>query len=208
MNYEKFYWDQIRSRVNRIKVQFNEPELSSFLRLIVSLITGLEYGEVDEHIVDGADDLGADAIYFDIDDEEKRFKLYVIQTKYNKSKCEQGIFSQNIEENVLNKFRNIFDFFASSSNENVNEDIMRKKENYLFLLEEGYILDEIIFISANLGIGPAENVKAIFDRWLEQNLYRDQIKYLHFGLVDIFKKNPGSRNRGYFRRNSIIWKIF
>jgi len=188
MAYEKFYWDQIKARVKRISEQFDEPESMSFLRLVVNLITGLDYEEMDEYIVEGPDDLGADAIYFHIDDEEKRFNLYIIQTKYNKSACERGEYHQNISEGVINKFKNIFDFFASDSKEGVNEDVLFKKEEYESLIEEGYILDQILFISANLGEGPTRNVKSIFERWLEQNPFRDKIRYMHLGLKEIFDK--------------------
>lgn len=65
MDYGRLYYDQIRARVNRINTQFTEKESVSFLRLITSLIAGLDYTEIDEYITDGGDDLGADAIYFD-----------------------------------------------------------------------------------------------------------------------------------------------
>lgn len=190
MNYGKFYYDQIRARVNRINEQFQEKESISFLRLTTSLILGLDASEVDEYITDGGNDLGADAIYFDINHEEKRFKLYVVQAKYNKASCVRGIFNQNIGEEVINKFKNIFDYFATetSGGSEVNDRVKGKKEEYLNMLEDGYILDELFFISSNLGIGPAKNVKAIFDRWLTFNPYRDKIKYLHFGLQDVFNK--------------------
>ena len=189
MNYEKFFWDQIKARVRRINEHFDEAESFSFLRLTVNLVTGIEYDEIDECIVEGGGDLGADAIYFQIDDEEKRFKIFTIQTKYNKSACEKGEYNQNLSEDVINKFRNIYEyFFSSNANEGVNERVKAKKEEYESLIEGGFILDEVIFISANLGIGPAANVKAILDRWLESNPFRDKIKYLHLGLKEMFEK--------------------
>lgn len=189
MGYEKFYWDQIKARVKRINEQFPEPEGLSFLRLVVNLITGEEYSEIDEYIVEGPGDLGADAIYFLIDDEEKRFKLFIIQTKYNKSACENGEYNQNIPEEVINKFRNLWDFFFSSNSDTgVNDEVIAKKEEYENLINDGYILDEVIFISANLGIGPAENVKAVLERWLSNNPFKDKIKYKHLGLKEIYEK--------------------
>lgn len=190
MKYGKLYYDQIRARVNRINEHFSEKESLSFLRLITSLIIGLEVTEMDEYITEGGDDLGADAIYFDSDDEDKRFKLYVVQAKYNKTSCDKGIFNQNINEEVINKFKNIFDYFATDSagGAGINERLKGKKEDYLSMIEDGYILDEIFLVSANIGIGPAENVSATFERWLKSNPYRDKIKYLHFGIQSIFEK--------------------
>lgn len=190
MKYGKLYYDQIRARVHRTNEQFSEKESLSFLRLIISLIIGLDITEVDEYITEGGDDLGSDAVYFDINDDDKRFKLYVIQAKYNKTACDKGVFTQNIEEEVINKFKNIFDFFATDTAEGVgiNDRVKGKKEEYLSLLEDGNILDEIFFISSNLGSGPAENVRATFERWLGLNPYRDKVRYIHFGLQNIFEK--------------------
>lgn len=190
MQYGKFYYDQIRARVNRINQQFREQESVSFLRIVTSLITGLDHAEIDEFITDGGNDLGADAIHFDINDEDKRFKIYVLQAKYNKASCERGVFNQNIEEEVINKFKNIFDYFATGTSEGIgiNERVKGKKDEYLSLLDDGYILDEIFFISSNLGLSPAENVKAIFDRWIDLNPSRDKIKYYHYGIEEIFNK--------------------
>jgi len=188
MQYEKFYWDHIRARIRRINEQFRELESISFLRLIVNLFTGAEYDEIDEYIVEGPGDLGADAIYFDVNDEEKRFKLFIIQTKYNKSACEKGAYKHNIPQEVINKFKNIFDFFASNGTGGANPDLQNKKEEYNSLIDDGYILDRIFFVSANLGIGPAENTRLILHRWLEQNPFRDKIEYIHLGLKEIFEK--------------------
>ena len=189
MPYESFYWDQIKARVNRLNAGFSEPKELSFLRLVTFLVTGLDPDEADEYITEGGDDLGSDSVYFDINDEESRLKLYIIQTKYNAIKCEQGVFNINVEEKVINKFKNIFDLFASRDNiEGINDELKEKKREYDQYLEDGLILDEIFFISANLGIGPAANVVPIIDRWLSENPYRDKIKYIHFGLEQIFKK--------------------
>lgn len=188
MSYERFYWDQIKARVTRINRQFDEPESLSFLRLIVNLVTGIEFDEIDEFIVEGPGDLGADAIYFDINDEERRFKLYVIQTKYNKSNCERGSFSRNLPQEVLDKFKNVFDFFASNQVNDVNRELLSKKDEYDSLIDDGFILDQILFISANLGIGPTKNAMTIFERWLEQNPFRDKIVYQHLGLKEIYIK--------------------
>ena len=105
MGYEQFYWDQIKSRVNRINSQFSEKDPLSFLRLVVSLVTGASSGEIDEFITEGGDDLGADAIQIEVNDEEKRFKIFIIQTKYNKESCAKGIFNKNIEQSVIDKFK-------------------------------------------------------------------------------------------------------
>ena len=188
MSYERFYWDQIKSRVKRLSKEFNENESISFLRLVTSLVTGIDPSEVDEYITDGAGDLGADAIYFDINDEDRRVKLFVIQTKYNKTACENNIFNKRIGEDVINKFKNIFDFFSSEISMGVNNTLKEKKEEYDSLIEDGYVLDEVIFISSNLGIGPSESTMIIFNRWRESHPMRDKIKYEHLGLKDIFKK--------------------
>jgi hypothetical protein len=189
MGYEQFYWDQIKSRVNRINSQFSEKDPLSFLRLVVSLVTGASSGEIDEFITEGGDDLGADAIQIEVNDEEKRFKIFIIQTKYNKESCAKGIFNKNIEQSVIDKFKNIFDYFASGTpSAMVNDEVLAKKEEYLDLTNEGYILDEIVFVSSNLGIGPAPNVKEIWDRWVELNPFKDRIKYSHFGLKEIYTK--------------------
>lgn len=189
MPYEKLYWDNIHARVVRLNSSIQESESMSFLRLVFSLTTGVESNEADEYITDGTNDIGADAIYLDIDDEERTFNLYVIQTKYNKDVCERNIFNQNMGEEAINKFKNIFDFFSSNHTfEEVNDGVSAKKEEYDTLISDGYLLNNIKFISANLGIGPAENTKAILNRWLSSHPYRDKISYNHFGIKELFNK--------------------
>jgi len=47
-------------------------------------------------------------------------------------------------EEVVNKFKNIFDYFASSDpDKKVSEKVKAKKEEYQSLIQEGYVLDEI-----------------------------------------------------------------
>jgi len=96
-DYSKFYYDQIKSQVININKQFSEDELpTSFLRLCCSIILDLGYEDIDENITEETDDLGADAIYFEIDEDKTRFKIFVIQTKYNNQKCEKGSFDCNM----------------------------------------------------------------------------------------------------------------
>jgi len=145
VDYSKFYYDQIKSQVININKQYSEDELStSFLRLCCSVILDLDYEDVDEDIIDETEDLGADAIHFEVDEDRTRFKIFVIQTKYNHQKCDKGIFNCNMVEEVVNKFKNIFDYFASEGiGKNVSDKVKEKKEEYQGLLEEGYVLDEI-----------------------------------------------------------------
>jgi len=100
-DYSKFYYDQIKSQVININKQFPEDELHiSFLRLCCSIVLDLEYDDVDDDITDETEDLGADAIHFEIDEDKSRFKIFVIQTKYNSQKCDKGIFNCNMGEEV------------------------------------------------------------------------------------------------------------
>jgi len=195
VDYSKFYYDQIKSQVININKQFSEDELpTSFLRLCCSIILDLEYDEIDDDITDESEDLGADSIHFDVDDDKTRFKIFVIQTKFNSQKCDNGIFNSNMGEEVVNKFKNIFDYFAADdTGKNVSEKVKAKKEEYQSLLQDGYVLDEIFFVSCHLGEGLAENSLEIWNRWYNMNPYKEKIKLEQYGLIKIFKKLEESR---------------
>ncbi len=208
--YSKFYFDQIKAQVVNINKQFPEDDpYLSFLRLCCSLIFNLNYDDADEIITDEGEDLGADAIHFDVDEEEKRFKIFIIQTKYNKNKCESGNFSTNFSQDIIDKFKNIFDFFASADEGiRVSERVKSKKQDYIAFLDDGYVLDEIYFIASHLGIGFSDNSLEIWNRWLSMNPYKNKIKLLQFGLEDIFKKLEESRTTRIDETISLYGKYF
>lgn len=210
VDYSKFYYDQIKSQVININKQFPEDELpTSFLRLCCSIILDLEYEEIDEDITDESEDLGADAIHFDVEEDKTRFKIFVIQTKYNSQKCDKGIFNCNMDEEVVNKFKNIFDYFASEdSGRNVSEKVKAKKEEYQSLLQDGYVLDEIYFVSCHLGEGLAENSLEIWNRWYNMNPYKEKIRLEQYGLVEIFKKLEDSRVSKIDEKVALYGKYF
>ena len=194
-DYSKFYFDQIRSQVVNIKNQIPEDELSmSFLRLCCAIVLNLKYEDIDDDITDEPQDLGADAIHLEVDEEEKRLKIFIIQTRYNHIKCEKGLFDFNLEEEVVNKFKNIFDYFATEgTGMTVSEKVKFKKEEYESLLEDGYILDEIHFVACHLGRGLAKNSLETWIRWHENNPFKEKIKLTVFGLQEVFKKLEETR---------------
>ncbi|MBI2546248.1 AIPR family protein [Candidatus Woesearchaeota archaeon] len=210
VDYSKFYYDQIKSQVININKQYPEDEIStSFLRLCCSTILDLEYEDVDDDITDEGEDLGADAVHFAIDEDKTRFKIFVIQTKFNSKKCDNGIFNVNMGEEVVNKFKNVFDYFASSdTGDNVSDKVKYKKEEYQSLLQEGYILDEIYFVSCHLGIGLADNSLEIWNRWYNMNPYKEKIRLEQYGLVDIFKRLEESRVSKIDEKISLNGKYF
>jgi len=210
VDYSKFYYDQIKSQVVNINKQFPEDEPhTSFLRLCCSIILDLEYDEIDDDITDETQDLGADAIHFEIDEDKTRFKIFVVQTKFNYHKCEEGIFNCNMEEEVVNKFKNIFDYFASENHgKNVSEKVTAKKEDYQSLLQDGYVLDEIYFISCNLGESLAENSMEIWNRWHSMNPYKEKIKLEQYGLADLFKKLEESKVTKINEKINLCGKYF
>jgi len=110
---------------------------------------------------------------------------------------------------IVNKFKNIFDYFAvEDSGKNVSEKVKDKKREYQSLLEEGYVLDEIYFIACHLGVGLAENSMEIWDRWYGLNPYKEKIRLEQFGLVGLFKKLEESRVTKIDERVSLYGKYF
>lgn len=210
VDYSKFYYDQIKAQVININKQFPEDDLAtSFLRLCCSILLDIEYEDVDDDITDETQDLGADAIHFEIDEDKTRFKIFIVQTKFNSTKCEKGLFNCYMEEEIVNKFKNIFDYFASEdSGKNVSEKVKLKKTEYMSLLEDGYVLDEIYFISCHLGLGLAENSFEIWTRWYNMNPYKEKIKLNQYGLVDLFKKLEESRVTKIDEKITLYGKYF
>ena len=60
------------------------------------------------------------------------FKIFVIQTKFNSQKCDNGIFNSNMGEEVVNKFKNIFDYFAADDNTMSGEAVPYLLQQHLY----------------------------------------------------------------------------
>lgn len=187
--YSRLYFDILRSQVNQIKTELNDDKESlSFLRLCCSLIFNIDYTDVDEYLTDGYDDLGADAIYFDINEDTNEFKIGIIQTKYNKTDCERNIFNRETGEEVINKFKNIFDYFFSNSTntDHINELVIQKKQEYQSLIENSFILTKVDFHVCHLGKDISSQSRSIWKRWLEGNHFRDNIDLINHGLEETY----------------------
>jgi hypothetical protein len=195
-DYSRLYFDQLKSKVNQIKSDFeDEKDSISFLRLCSSLICNVELTEVDDILTEGYDDLGADAISFNVNDDDKEFEIDILQTKYNKTDCEANNFGCEIGEDVVNKFKNIFDYIfgASSDEQFVNEDIKEKKEEYSDLAEKGYILNKVNFHVGHLGSKISNRSMEVWSRWLQGNHFKDNITLTNWGLLSLYKKFDESR---------------
>ncbi|MCH8519906.1 MAG: AIPR family protein [Nanoarchaeota archaeon] len=211
MEYSSLYYGQIKTQVNQICSFFNDDKDSlSFLRFVSSLLFNLKLEEIDEILTDGYDDLGADVIYFNINEDEMEFDLEIIQGKYNKNSCDKGNFNSEIGEEVINKFKNIFDYFFGNltSNDFVNGEIKNKKIEYNDLIEKNYTLNKINFYVSHLGTKISERSMEVWDRWVEPNHFRDNINLINLGLIDIYKLYDESRTLTIDEKVTFYGKFF
>lgn len=196
MDYSNLYFNQIKAEVTKIKKSFeDEKESLSFLRFCASLIFNLKLEEIDEILTEGYDDLGADAIYLNIDDENKEFQLNIIQGKYNKTDCEKEIYNTEIGETIIDKFRNIFDYLFGTSEENsfVNDEIKTKKEEYGVLIENGYTLKNVNFYVCHLGFKISPRTNEVWMRWLQEIHFKNNIHLINYGLLDLYRLYDDSK---------------
>ncbi|MBT7192652.1 AIPR family protein [archaeon] len=211
MDYSNLYFNQIKAQVTQIKELFeDEKESLSFLRFCSSLIFNLKLEEIDELLTDGYDDLGADAIYLNVNDEDKEFQINLIQGKYNKTDCEKQVYNVEVGESIINKFKNIFDYLFGNSEENefVNEEIKRKKEEYDNLIEKGYILNKVNFYVCHLGSEIAQRTNEVWLRWLEGNHFKDNINLINCGLLDLYKLYDESKTLTITENVTFYGKFF
>jgi len=211
MDYSNLYFNQIKAQVTQIKELFeDEKESLSFLRFCSSLIFNLKLEEIDELLTDGYDDLGADAIYLNINDEDKEFQINLIQGKYNKADCEKEVYNVEVGESIINKFKNIFDYLFGNSEENefVNEEIKNKKEEYDNLIERGYILNKVNFYVCHLGSKISQRTNEVWTRWLEGNHFKDNINLINCGLLDLYKLYDESKTLTITENVTFYGKFF
>ena len=146
----------------------------AFLFLVAKTMLVLDDDETLDGIVDGGNDYGIDALYFEPPDQAE-IQITMIQVKYRKDLRGEGAFPENEIVKMINAIKTLFDPALTLT---VNERLYKRIEEVRSFVREGAI-PRVIAVAANNG-----------SRWTSQaqqhiehvkGEFGDQVVWQHVG---------------------------
>ena len=184
---------QVSGIASRLKDEFsnelglgsddNRRRSTAFLFLVAKTMLGLDDDETLDGIVDGGNDYGIDALYFEPPDQgDINIQITLIQVKYKRDLRGESAFPENAIVKMIHAIETLFDLNLNLS-KSVNKRLDRRIEEVRSFVREGAI-PQVTAVAANNGL-----------RWMEQAQQKikntedrvgDQVRWQHVGSADLF----------------------
>lgn len=176
---------QVRGIAERFNNQFtDELGLSSndhqrsrgvaFLCLVAKTMLPLEDEEILEGIVDGGNDRGIDALYFD-PPEQGHIQITLIQGKYKSDLRNEAAFPENAISKMIDAIKSLFDPALEVS---MNERLRLRIEEVRAFVREG-VIPRVVAVAANNGSRWASPAEQAIHHTKAQ--FGDQVSWQHVG---------------------------
>lgn len=158
----------------------------AFLLLSVASYLDIDMSEAIDHITDGPNDQGVDALYIQ-NVEEATFTVVLIQAKYHHKHLDRAYtFPDNEVQKLVQVVKALFDPSKSLS---YNERLAAKVEEMRALIMDGFI-PKVYCVLTNNG-GPWQ---AIGQEYIDQaNLPKAQVTFEHFSHEDIMQRQQAAQ---------------
>ena len=182
---------QVSGIASRLKDEFsnelglgsddNRRRSTAFLFLVAKTMLGLDDDETLDGIVDGGNDYGIDALYFEPPDQgDINIQITLIQVKYKRDLRGESAFPENAIVKMIDAIKTLFDPDLPVT---VNKRLDRRIDEVRSFVREGAI-PHVTAVAANNGL-----------RWMEQARQKikntedrvgDQVRWQHVGSADLF----------------------
>ena len=171
--------EQLTSELGEIVGQDIARQKSlAFVLLCVSTILDIPLEEAIEHLTEGGNDLGVDALHLgEVDDGE--FTVTIFQGKYSHRSLDGSAhFPENAVKNLIALVSNIFD---PNKNFEMNPRLAPRMEEVRSLIRDGYIPNVRLMLCSN---GQHWNQQA--QQWIDSSgLGYGQVNWQHYNHDDI-----------------------
>lgn len=158
----------------------------AFLLLSVATYLDLDMSEAINHITDGSQDQGVDALYIQ-NVEEATFTVVLVQAKYHQKHLDRTYtFPDNEVDKLVQVIKAIFDPSRSLS---YNERLEAKVQEVRSLMMDGLIPNVHCVLTNN-----GEPWQPIGQEYIDQaNFPEEQVNFEHFNHVDIIERQQAAQ---------------
>ena len=150
---------------------------TAFLFLVAQTRFALDDDETLDGIVDGGNDFGVDALYFDPPDQGE-IRVALIQGKYRTDLRGDAAFPENAIIRMIDAIGALFD---PAKDVTTNERLRRRLEDIRSFVAEGAI-PQVTAIAANNGATWTPQAQ----RRIDNAAFGDQVEWRHVGSEDLF----------------------
>ena len=149
----------------------------AFVFLVAKTMLALADDETLDGIVDGGNDYGIDALYFEPPDQGD-IQITLIQVKYKKNLHGEAAFPENAIVKMIHAINNLFD---PESKVTVNERLSRRLEEVRSFIRGGAI-PRVSAVAANNGLQWTAQAQQVIDSATATN---DQVSWEHVGSSNL-----------------------
>lgn len=149
----------------------------AFVFLVAKTMLALDEDETLDGIVDGGNDYGIDALYFEPPDQGD-IQITLIQVKYKKNLRGEAAFPENAIVKMIHAINNLFD---PESKVTVNERLSRRLEEVRSFIRGGAI-PRVSAVAANNGLQWTAQAQQVIDSATATN---DQVSWEHVGSSNL-----------------------
>ena len=151
---------------------------AGFVFLVAKTALGLEDADIIDGIVDGGNDFGIDAIYYD-EPNDGEIAVTIIQGKYKKNLNADANFPENGIKAMIDAIRTLFDPGASVT---VNDRLQKRVEEIRSFVAGGAI-PRVHAIAANNGL----SWNNIAEQRIAESraIFKDQVEWRHIGPDEV-----------------------
>lgn len=149
----------------------------AFVFLVAKTMLALDEDETLDGIVDGGNDYGIDALYFEPPDQGD-IQITLIQVKYKKNLRGEAAFPENAIVKMIHAINNLFD---PESKVTVNERLSRRLEEVRSFIRGGAI-PRVSAVAANNGLQWTAQTQQVIDSATATN---DQVSWEHVGSSNL-----------------------
>lgn len=147
----------------------------AFVFLVAKTMLALDDDETLDGIVDGGNDYGIDALYFEPPDQGD-IQITLIQVKYKKDLRGEAAFSENAIVKMIHAIETLFDPELEVT---VNQRLSRRLEEIRSFVRGGAI-PRVVAVAANNGLRWTEQAQRIID-----DATNDQVSWEHVGSSNL-----------------------
>jgi hypothetical protein len=168
----------IKGQVEKLRETIDQDPSRTFLALCLTQYLGIDQYTAEDCIIDGSDDCGIDAIYFNVEDVDNPI-VYLFQSKFYRV---EGKYSRALEGSAIDKMLQTTDmlFFQPKRERSYTSVVLDEKLKQYESFQNVTPKFRLVFCSNSYPAAPKAQEK--LQHWIEDRYYGEDIfepVYLH-----------------------------